>query len=513
MTDEPGAQPAETSLTGGPGAALPARLQALVGSFTPVPWSPEIYGLTDPLGADRPSPRAVRPPEAPRDILFIAWRDLANRRAGGSEVLVDRLASGMLARGHRVTLLCGGPVAERPYRVVRNGGTYSQFLRAPLAYLRNFRSADLVVEVCNGMPYLSPLWCRRPVLCLVNHVHTDLWSIRFRPPVSTVGRNIERVVMPRVHRRNLFLTVSESTAGALQDMGVGRDRIRQICNGVEEPDPPAPRSPEPLFLAMGRLTDYKRLDLLLRLWERVRHVTGGQLVIAGDGPERPRLEALAGPGVVFTGRVSEQEKHRLLCAAWMLMHPALIEGWGIVVAEAAIRGTPAVAFDVPGLRDSVVHGQTGVLVQTEGQFASAWASLAINERQREQFGRAARTRALRLHWSAAVEGFAAVAGEAIKRGRSQPCPLARRPEAAQRTRSGSSTRLRGSRSARARTGPGARPGCWPGCCVVPPARPWSSTWGAVTARPSRSRPGRTPGTGSPGSTGPPERCGRPGPSA
>ena len=411
MTHDPGAQPAKTSLSGEPGAALPAPLQALAGTFTPAPWSPEVYGLTGPLGEGAGS----------KNILFIAWRDLANRRAGGSEILVDRLASGMLARGHRVTLLCGGPVAERPYRVVRNGGTYSQFLRAPLAYLRNFRNSDLIVEVCNGMPYLSPLWCRRPVLCLVNHVHTDLWSMRFFPPVSTIGRNIERVVMPRVHRRNLFLTVSESTAGALQDMGVGRDRIRQICNGVEQPDPPAPRSPEPLFLALGRLTDYKRLDLLLRLWDRVRHVTGGKLVIAGDGPERPRLESMAGPGVVFTGRVSEQEKHRLLCSAWLLMHPALIEGWGMVVTEAAIRGTPAVAFDVPGLRDSVVHGQTGMLVQTEGQFASAWASLAINQRQREQLGRAARTRALRLHWSAAVEGFAEVADEAIKLGRSQHC--------------------------------------------------------------------------------------------
>ena len=119
--------------------------------------------------------------------------------------------------------------------------------------------------------------------------------------------------------------------------------------------------------------------------------------------------------MVFTGRVSEQEKHRLLCSAWLLMHPALIEGWGIVVSEAAIRGTPAVAFDVPGLRDSVVHGETGMLVRTEGQFASAWASLAIDGRRREELGRAARTRALQLHWSAAVEGFADVADEAVKR--------------------------------------------------------------------------------------------------
>jgi glycosyltransferase involved in cell wall biosynthesis len=417
MDDDPGALPAEPSLSSGPGAAVhgpaeagPAALPGAQLPAWPVPWSPEAYGLPDPPGASVES-SVTRPLK----ILFVAWRDLANPVAGGSEVLVDRLATGMAAGGHRVTLLCGGPVAERPYRVVRNGGTYSQFVRAPFAYLRNYRDTDLIVEVCNGMPFLAPLWSRRPVLCLVNHVHTDLWPIRFRPPVSTVGRNIERVVLPWVHRRNLFLTVSASTAENLRQMKVGRDRIRQICNGVQEPDPPTPRSPDPLFLAIGRLVDYKRLDLLLRLWDRVRHVVGGKLVIAGDGPERPRLEALAGPGVEFTGWVSEQDKHRLLCSAWLLMHPALIEGWGIVVSEAAIRGTPAVAFDVPGLRDSVVHGQTGMLVHTEGQFASAWASLAINERRREQLGREARTRALRLHWSAAVEGFAEVAGEAIKR--------------------------------------------------------------------------------------------------
>lgn len=400
-----GIGPAETSLAGEPGAAFtpaPDRAERLA---VPAPWPG--YGLPEPIGGGYQR----------KSILFVAWRDLANRQAGGSEVLVDRLASGVLARGHRVTLLCGGTVAERPYRVVRNGGTYTQFLRAPLAYLRHFRSYDLIVEVCNGMPFLAPLWSRRPVLCLVNHMHTELWSIRFRPPFSTVGRNIERVVMPRVHRENLFLTVSPSTAESLQQIGVGQDRIRQICNGVEAPDPPTPRSPEPMFLAFGRLADYKRLDLLLRLWDRVRHVVGGKLVIAGDGPERSRLESLAGPGVEFTGRVSDAEKHRLMCAAWLFVHPALIEGWGIVVAEAAIRGTPSVAFDVPGLRDSVVHGQTGMLVRTEGQFASEWASLAIDQRRREQLGRAARTRALQLHWSAAVDGFADVADEAIKRGR------------------------------------------------------------------------------------------------
>ncbi len=360
--------------------------------------------------------RVERQEIAGRRIVFIAWRDLANANAGGSELLVDRLAQGLQARGDQVTLLCGGEVGEREYAVRRSGGTYSQFVRAPVAFLRHLRDCDLVVEVCNGMPYLAPLWTRRPAICLVNHVHSELWALRFPPPLSVAGL-AESVVMPRVHRGNLFVTVSASTSAALTEIGVDLDRIRLICNGVEPGPPPAPRSPEPLFLALGRLANYKRIDVLLKLWDRVRQVVGGRLVIAGDGPERDRLEALAGPGVTFTGRVSEEEKHRLLSAAWLLVHPASIEGWGIVVAEAAVRGTPAIGFSVPGLRDSVVHNETGVLVRTEGEFASAWAALAIDGRRRHALGQAARDRALRLHWSAAVDGFSEVADEAIRRVR------------------------------------------------------------------------------------------------
>jgi glycosyltransferase involved in cell wall biosynthesis len=270
------------------------------------------------------------------------------------------------------------------------------------------------------MPFLTPMWSRRPQICLVNHVHTELWRMMFPRPVAALGQFAESTILPWAHRSNLFLTVSNSTADALREMGVADERIRQICNGVLQPDPLTPRSPAPLFLALGRLTEYKRIDMLLRLWERVRQVVGGTLVIAGDGPERQRLQAMAGQGVIFTGRVSEEEKHRLLCSAWLLLHPALIEGWGIVIAEAAIRGTPAIGFDVRGLRDSVVNGETGVLVKNEGQFASAWASLALDRRRAEEMGAYACDRAERLHWSAAVAGFADVADEALARSGRSP---------------------------------------------------------------------------------------------
>ena len=364
----------------------------------------------NPLSPSSPPRPALRPG---RRVLIVAWRDVASPQAGGSELLVDQLAAGLVARGDSVTLLCGGPASPHAYDVVRSGGPYTQFLRAPLAY-RRLRDCDVVVEVCNGMPFLTPLWAGKPTVCMVNHVHTDLWPLRFRPPVSTVGQFLEQRVMPRVHRRNLIVTVSNSTAADLQALGVDRERIRMLSNGVAPAGPPVPRSRRPLFLALGRLAEYKRIDLLLRLWERVRPVVGGRLVIAGDGPERARLEALAGPDVLFTGRISERRKHQLLGSAWLLLHPALIEGWGIVVTEAALRGTPTVGFDVPGLRDSVDDGHTGVLARTEAAYASAWAALALDPARREQLGAAARHHAAQLRWSTAVRHFSAVLDEALR---------------------------------------------------------------------------------------------------
>ena len=350
---------------------------------------------------------------AGRRVVIVAWRDIASPQAGGSELLVDQLAAGLTARGDQVTLICGGPAAAHDYDIVRSGGPYTQFAGAPFAYARRLRDCDVVVEVCNGMPFLAPLWSRKPMVCMVNHVHTDLWALRFPPPLSTVGRLMEQRVMPWAHRRSLVLTVSASTALELVSLGVDRGRIRLLHNGVAPAGPPTPRTREPLFLALGRLAEYKRIDLLLRLWDRVRPVVGGQLVIAGEGSQRGYLESLAGPGVTFAGRVSESEKHRLLGAAWLLVHAALIEGWGIVVTEAALRGTPTVGFDVPGLRDSVEHTKTGLLARTEAEFASAWAALALSPGRRAAMGEAARRRAAQLKWSTAVQRFSAVIDEAI----------------------------------------------------------------------------------------------------
>jgi len=353
-------------------------------------------------------------------IAFMSWRDLANDLAGGSEVLIDRLAVGMMERGHEVALLCGGPVAERPYPVHDLGGTLSQYLRAPWIYRRSVRDWDLLVDTENGIPYFSPLWRRGPVLAFVNHVHTDQWSQRFGPVLTAVGRALEEVVMPRVYRHVPFLAISASTADSLEQIGVDRDQISILNPGVDLPPVDGvERSTQPLFVCAGRLVPHKRIDLLLRVWEVVRPVVGGRLVVTGDGPELESLQALAGEGVEFVGWVDEKEKWRYLGEAWALIHPSHHEGWGIVIIEAAAVGTPSIGFRVPGVRDAIADGTTGFLVDSEDELAKRWIEVAQDGLLRGRLSDAGRLHAAEFGWDDVVGRFESIATAAVEDGRTR----------------------------------------------------------------------------------------------
>lgn len=298
-------------------------------------------------------------------------------------------------------VVAGGPSGEHSYRVVRSGGDYSQYLVGPVRFHRHVGKVDVVLDASAGIPFFSPLWQAAPVVGLVHHIHTEQWAMRFPPPVAAAGRWLESRVVPRVYRNRPVIAVSPSTAEGLVRMGF--TSVTTIEMGVPEVPVVGRPSPTPRFLVLGRLVPHKRVDKALELWERVHPTTGGELVIVGDGPLRQELEAMAGASVHFTGAVDEATKARELSAAWLLVHPAHHEGWGTVVMEAASVGVPTLAFDVPGVRDSVVAGTTGVLAASDEEFVAWWKELASNDEARRTLGAAAQTRAGSFTWDRAVD--------------------------------------------------------------------------------------------------------------
>jgi glycosyltransferase involved in cell wall biosynthesis len=335
--------------------------------------------------------------------VILTWRDLAHPQAGGSEVLLDRIARGLTEQGHDVTMVCGGPVAPRPYRVLESGGRYTQYLRAPFVARRAVARADVVVDVENGIPFFAPLWTRTPTVCLVHHIHREQWGQHFPRPVAALGWSLERFGLRYAHRRSPFFTISDSSAQGLESLGIARERIRVARMGTEVPEITSPESETPLFVVLSRLVPHKRVELILEAWREVEPHTGGRLVIIGDGPERQRLVDDAPPGVEFLGFVDEVTKHELLSKAWIFLHAAHHEGWGIVIIEAGARQTPAIALDAPGVRDAIVHGVTGLLVNDVTELSEAWRALAADESHRRRLGLAARERARTLSWDETVE--------------------------------------------------------------------------------------------------------------
>jgi glycosyltransferase involved in cell wall biosynthesis/SAM-dependent methyltransferase len=279
--------------------------------------------------------------------------------------------------------------------------------------LANYRRADLVIDIENGLPYFSPLWRRRPSICLVHHVHTDQWRTRFPAPLAALYRTVEEHVMPALYRNRTFVAISPSTALALANIGVDPEQIRIIPPGVDIPiTAPREKSIEPLYLSLSRLVPHKQIDLLLDAWKIAATEIPGRLVIAGDGPELESVRALAASvsRVDVLGKVSDDEKQQLLGEAWFFLSAAHHEGWGLSVIEAAAVETPALAIDASGIRDAIVDGVTGVLVppsgnQTAHDLARAWVDLSRDNERRINLGVAARERARDLTWDSTVDAW------------------------------------------------------------------------------------------------------------
>ncbi len=346
-------------------------------------------------------------------IHILAWRDLADVEAGGSELHASAVAARWAKAGLEVMMRTSYAQGAPPetvrdgYTVVRRAGRYLVFPRAVASELLGRHGhRDALVEVWNGVPFFSPIWARGPRATWLHHVHEDMWPMVLPPRLARAGQILERHFAPPFYRRTPIVTLSESSrAHILQRMALKASRVTVINPGVgPEFTPGETLSETPLVVAVGRLMPAKDFPALVDAMHIVRQsIPHARLVIIGEGYDRHRIERhiahlKATKWCELLGRVSHDALIDWYRRAWAVASTSLAEGWGMTLTEAAACGTPAVATRIPGHTDAVNDQVTGLLVNTADELAGALSQILSNDALRTRLSRAAQRRAETLTW-------------------------------------------------------------------------------------------------------------------
>src|SRR4051794_29991766 len=355
----------------------------------------------------------MSPAERPLHILILSDRDWTHPQGGGTGTNLFGQVSRWMAWGHRVSVIaCSYPGAAPVERIgdsltiYRAGGRSTVF---PRTILRQWRGlvpdADVVLEVVNGITFLTPLWLRTPRVTLIHHIHRDHYVREMGRAGRVAAFLLETLPLRLLYRRSRFITISHASARDIARHGIDPGRIEVGYIGVEldafEPKPEA-RAEVPTILYLGRLKRYKRIEVLLDAVERIPDAV---LEIAGDGDHRPALEAeIARRGlrdrVRLHGHVSEERKRELYQQAWVNATASSAEGWALSVMEAAACGTPTVALAVGGVKESVEDGRTGLPARDPAERAERMKLILAAPELRASLGAAALERAELFTWDA-----------------------------------------------------------------------------------------------------------------
>src|ERR1039458_8951066 len=409
----------------------------------PMKVRPRRLPAADPGSAFETNPMAPLPTDSLPDLVeasgirrvdVVAWRDLDDPEAGGSEIHAHEVLSRWAAAGVDVRLWtsrvdgAAREVQRNGYTACRVAGRYAVFPRTALRGLSGrIGSGDGVVEIWNGMPFFSPLWARRPRVVFLHHVHAEMWQMVLSRAMAGVGNTIEHGLAPPLYRRESIITLSESSKSEIVErLGLSAAQITVAPPGIDSRFVGGgAKAADPLVVTVGRLVPVKRFAWFIDATAKL-HAEHPNLkaVVVGEGYERPALEAQvraagAEEWLSLPGHLGDQELVDLYRRAWLVISTSVREGWGMTLTEAGACGTPAVATRIAGHEDAVIHGQSGLLVDTLDDVVTAAAAVLSDEELRSRLGEGARRTAERFTWDrAALVSFGVLANEAGRtRGR------------------------------------------------------------------------------------------------
>ncbi len=346
-------------------------------------------------------------------FLMLNWRDPRNPLAGGAERVTHAYLCGLVERGHEVTWFANEFPGADPAEVIdgidviRGGGKFTAWMAARKWHATQ-KPFDLVIDQHHGIPWYAPIWCPDKCVAYIHEVLGPIWQAFYPWPLSSIGSWQERCTL-RQYRHVPFWTASSDTREHLHEQGI--ESVTQIPYGVATralDTLPEKELDEPLrLITVSRLAPNKQVDhAIAALWSLLgEHEVEAQLKIVGQGQEEPALRRLAAElkvedHVEFCGALSEEDKDAALRDAHFLLHTSLREGWGLNVIEANAMGTPAIVYPTPGLVESTLHRQTGLVADEDSpvSLAAMIADVQSHNGAYQDWRTAARDRAKEFHW-------------------------------------------------------------------------------------------------------------------
>lgn len=312
--------------------------------------------------------------------------------AGGAERTIDEISRRLSQNNHEVTLVSPrypGCVAQEEtgsFRIIRVGGPVSVHLLELLVNRELVRPDVVIDDLAHVVPWCTPQLLGGPGVAFFRHLHRS--TLPGQVPSSTLANILSLVesTYPRIYRHWIFVTHSQSSTDDLASLGVERKRIQQIALGVDsDVFVPCPKSERPTVVYFGGLRRYKRPELVIGSFRLVLgRFPEARLIVVGTGPEYDHLRALAArslpeQSIEFAGRLDRQRLARAVGEAWVNVHTSIAEGWCLTAMEAAAADTPTVAVRVAGIRDSILPGESGLLVDSPDSGSVAKAICAILE--------------------------------------------------------------------------------------------------------------------------------------
>jgi len=317
-------------------------------------------------------------------ILWFNWRDIKHPEAGGAEVLTHEVMRRLVQRGHKMTLFCprvsGVPHEEQidGINVIRCGGKYTVYSRGRSFFKKNKESYDLIVDEVNPRPFLNPkILNGKPALVLFHQMIREEWFYELPFPLNYFCNLYEnKWLIP--YRDTLTLTVSQSSRRDLEAIGFKYVKVIPMGISREPLSEITEKENDPTLVFIGRLKRHKLPDHAIKAFIILKnYMPSAKLWVIGDGYMLKDLEKSNYKDIKFFGHVQNEVKYDLLSKAHAVLIPSVREGWGLIVTESNAMGTPVIAYDVNGLRDSVQDGRNGILLRDKNPESLAKSAVKL----------------------------------------------------------------------------------------------------------------------------------------